>query len=103
MCILADADIEQAIADGSLSVAPFDAKDLTPNGLDLRVAEVFVKAEGRTVREGVAVVPSGAWFAVSTREVVTLELRPARRRRGLRQGGGRVLGHPHHRGGKPRT
>lgn len=72
MCILADADIQAAIEEGALAVEPFVPKNLTPNGLDLSVGEVLLKAEGRTVTEGVAVVPPGGWFAVATKEVVSL-------------------------------
>ena len=72
MCILADGDIRAALADGSLAIDPFEPRHVTPNGVDLTVAEVLLKAAGRTVREGVAEIPPGAWFALSTREVVTL-------------------------------
>ncbi|MBW3584048.1 MAG: dCTP deaminase [Euryarchaeota archaeon] len=72
MCILSDADIKAGLKEGGLKITPFRDGNLTPNGLDLTVAEVFLKAEGRTVTDGVATVPPGAWFAISTDEVVTL-------------------------------
>lgn len=72
MCILSDGDIQAALTDGALDVTPFIKDHLTPNGLDLRVKEVYLKTEDRTVEEGVARVPPGGWFAISTEEVVTL-------------------------------
>ncbi len=98
MCILADGDIRRALASGELAVEPFVEKNLTPNGLDLTVAEVFLKAEGRHVREGEAVIPPGAWFALATREVLTLGpgvagqlwIRSSYARRGALAGFGKV-------------
>lgn len=72
MCILSDADITRSLAAGDLALEPFEARHLTPNGYDLTVGEVFVEEGARTVREGTATVPGRGWFAVSTRERVTL-------------------------------
>lgn len=72
MVVLADTDIEAAVADGSLGIEPFHAKNLTPNGYDLSIAEVFVKKSGAHVKDGVAVVPPLTWFAVSTRECIQM-------------------------------
>lgn len=72
MSLLADGDIQRAMAEGHLGIEPFEPGNLTPNGVDLRIAEVYVEDGDTTVRDGVAVVPPGSWFAVSTLEVVTL-------------------------------
>lgn len=72
MCILSDGDIRAALGSDALRVEPFVDENLTPNGLDLTVEEVYLKSEDVHVRDGVARIPPGGWFAVATREVVTL-------------------------------
>jgi dCTP deaminase len=69
MSVLSDRDIERLLARGALGIEPFAAASLTPNGYDLRVAEVLVPDEtSAVVRKGKAVVPPGARFLVSTME-----------------------------------
>lgn len=72
MCLLADGDIQRALEQGELAIEPYEPKNLTPNGVDLRIGEVYLEASGETIRSGVAHIPAGSWFALSTREVVTL-------------------------------
>ncbi len=72
MCLFSDGDIQKARQQGELTIEPFTAKHLTPNGLDLTIDEVYLKSEDRRIREGVATIPPGAWFAIATKEVVTL-------------------------------
>ncbi len=72
MCLLADGDIQTALAEGELAIEPYEEKNLTPNGIDLRIGEIYIEASDETVQDGVAHIPAGAWFALSTREVVTL-------------------------------
>lgn len=73
MSVLSDADILRRLADGTLALAPFEEKSLTPNGYDLRVAEVLVPdVSADVVREGKVVVPGGARFLVSTMERVRM-------------------------------
>ncbi len=71
MCILSDDDILRRMRDGSLGIEPFSERGLTPNGYDLRIAELSVRG-GEIVREGVAIVPPGKMFYVSTMEAVSL-------------------------------
>lgn len=71
--VLSDADILARRVDGSLVLEPFADASLTPNGYDLRVAEVMLPDEGAHVhREGKVVVPGGARFLVSTVERVRM-------------------------------
>lgn len=73
MAILSDADIQRERANGTLGIAPFDDKSLTPNGYDLRIAEVMLPDESSDVfREGKVVVPPQTRFLVSTVERVTM-------------------------------
>ena len=71
--ILSDRDILARRAAGERIVEPFEERCLTPNGYDLRVAELLVPdVSPDVVREGKAVVPAGARFLVSTVERVSM-------------------------------
>ena len=73
VAVLSDADILARRADGTLGLDPFEERCLTPNGYDLRIAEVMLPDEGSDVyREGKVVVPPGARFLVSTVERVRM-------------------------------
>jgi len=67
--ILSDRDILQG---RGASIQPFREKNLTPNGYDLTVAEVYME-DGQNIEKASCSVPPGAWFAVSTEEYVKLE------------------------------
>ena len=72
MAVLSDGDIEQALQSKELGIEPFIPKNLTPNGYDLSVEEVFIRKTDQHIKEGVAVIPPFTWFAVSTREFVKM-------------------------------
>lgn len=72
MPVLSDATIEELVGTDALNVDPFEAGNLTPNGLDLRVGEAMIPRTDATGREGVATIPARERFLVSTKEVVTL-------------------------------
>ncbi|MBN1281165.1 MAG: dCTP deaminase [Candidatus Thermoplasmatota archaeon] len=72
MTVLSDADIEQAMQNNQLGIDPFIHKHLTPNGYDLSIDEIFIRKTDQHIKDGVAVVPPLTWFAVSTKECVTM-------------------------------
>lgn len=72
MCILSDRDIRERMERGELGIEPFTAKNVTPNGVDLTVKEVLLRGSGTKVTEGVAKIPPGAGFLLSTREFVKM-------------------------------
>ncbi len=72
MCILSDRDIRERMGKAELKIEPFVEKHLTPNGYDMTVKEVLVRGQPAPVRDGVARVPGGASFLISTREYVTM-------------------------------
>jgi len=67
--ILSDRDIKEAILKGEISIEPFNPENLTPNGYDLTVGEIFI--EGKIVKE--AKIKPMQWFAVSTKEYIKLK------------------------------
>ncbi|MBN1677122.1 MAG: dCTP deaminase [Candidatus Thermoplasmatota archaeon] len=72
MAVLSDTDILSLIAKGSLKIEGFDEKNLTPNGYDVSIEEVWIPSSDTRTREGMARVPGGAWFVVATKEYLVL-------------------------------
>ncbi|QLH74415.1 MAG: dCTP deaminase [Methanomassiliicoccales archaeon] len=72
MCIIPDHEIVVLLRQGALVIEPFSEDGLTPNGYDLRVAEVRPASSMETVREGVADLAPGSMSFVSTLERVEL-------------------------------
>ncbi len=72
MTVLSDKDIENAMKSGNLGIEPFIEKNLTPNGYDLSIDEVFIKKTDSHIKEGIAVIPPQTWFAISTKEFVKM-------------------------------
>ncbi|MBI0583430.1 MAG: dCTP deaminase [Methanomassiliicoccus sp.] len=97
MCVLPDHEIMGRLESGDLVIAGFSEASLTPNGYDLRIAEISLPGEGM-VREGTAVVAPGRMIFVSTVERVELPpslcaqlwLRTSWMRKGLLAGLGKV-------------
>ena len=72
MTILSDSDIEQALETKSLGIEPFVQKNLTPNGYDLSIDEIYIRKTDHHIKEGTAVIPPLTWFAISTKEFVKM-------------------------------
>jgi dCTP deaminase len=72
MTVLSDIDIEHALQQGTLGIEPFEQKNLTPNGYDLSIEEIFISRKNQHFTEGVAVIPPLTWFAISTKEFVKM-------------------------------
>jgi dCTP deaminase len=72
MCVLPDHEILSLIESGALTIRDFSRESLTPNGYDLRVAELSLPEVGQVVREGVAGIPPRTMFYISTIESVEL-------------------------------
>ncbi|MCJ2556573.1 MAG: dCTP deaminase [Candidatus Thermoplasmatota archaeon] len=72
MTILSDVDISEFMREGKLRITDFREENLTPNGYDLTIEEVFVSGVDRTVNEGRAEVPPQTWFAIGTKERVEM-------------------------------
>ncbi len=70
--ILSDRDIVELMQNKELGIEPFVEKNLTPNGYDLSIEEVFIKKNDEHIKEGVAKIPPQTWFAISTREFVKM-------------------------------
>ena len=72
MSILSDRDIKRSIDDSTLGIEPFIEKNLTPNGYDLSIDEVYIRKTDTHIKDGIAVIPPLTWFAISTKEFVKM-------------------------------
>ena len=70
MTILSDRDILHCMKTGRIGISDYSEKSLTPNGYDLRVAEISVN--GSIVKEGTVRIPPKTMFFVSTVERVKM-------------------------------
>lgn len=68
--ILSDADIEKMMKAGKMEIENFTESNLTPNGYDLTIEEIYIFPTKETVKDGIAEIPPKSGFAVSTREFV---------------------------------
>ena len=75
MTVLSDASILHLLAEKRFGCEPFDERHLTPNGLDLTIAEVMLPdsfGTDKVFREGTVEVPARERFVVSTREFLRM-------------------------------
>jgi dCTP deaminase len=70
--ILSDVDILKLIENKELGIEPFVEKNLTPNGYDLSIDEVYIKKTDEHIKRDTAKIPAQTWFAVSTKEFVKM-------------------------------
>ena len=72
MSILSDLDIKNCIKKNELGIEPFIETNLTPNGYDLSIDEIFIRKTDEHIKEGIAKIPAQTWFAISTKEFVKM-------------------------------
>jgi len=72
MSILSDKDIENSMKNADLDIEPFNPKNLTPNGYDLSIYEIFIRKTDKHIKKGIAKIPAQTWFAISTKEFVKM-------------------------------
>ena len=98
MSILSDGDILHFIGKGIISIEPFEEKNLTPNGYDLRVGEAYLTDTHEHFCEGTVFIPPRSGIAVATHEYLKLSgevcaqlwLRSSYARKGLLSSFGKV-------------
>ena len=72
MAILSDRDIVESMMTGYLGISDYSEKSLTPNGYDLRIAEISVRGDEKKYTEGTVSIPPRTMFYVSTIERVRM-------------------------------
>ena len=72
MTVLSDKDIEISIEKNELDIEPYNPNNLTPNGYDLSIDEVFIRKTNQHIKDGIAKIPPQTWFAISTKEFVKM-------------------------------
>ncbi len=72
MGIFSDIDIVEGMMTGYLGIENYHEKGLTPNGYDLRIAEISIRGDDKKYTEGTVEIPPRTMFYVSTVERVRL-------------------------------
>jgi dCTP deaminase len=72
MSILSDVDIKKFMEKNELDIEPFNEKNLTPNGYDLSIDEIYIRKKNEHIKNGNAKIPPQTWFAISTKEFVKM-------------------------------
>jgi len=67
--ILSDRDIKKEIIRGNISIEPFREENLTPNGYDLTIGEIYIDGD---IKKEAEIQPL-KWFAISTLEYIRLK------------------------------
>ena len=70
--ILSDRDIRMMVEGGEIEIHPFSENNLTPNGYDLSIGEIYIRKTNEHVKEGRVKIPPLTWFAISTKEFIGL-------------------------------
>jgi dCTP deaminase len=72
MAVLSDADIIALIESGALKIEGFVEKNLTPNGYDVTIEEIWIPSENLRSKEGAVEVPPREWFVIGTKEYLEM-------------------------------
>ena len=72
MAVLSDNDILGMLKDGSLRIDGFRESNLTPNGYDVTIEEIWVPSTDLRKKDGVVNVPARSWFVIGTKEYLVL-------------------------------
>lgn len=72
MCLVPDHELKDLMEKGRLRIVEYSPDGLTPNGYDLRVAEVRLAGSEETMNRGTVRIPVRSMFYVSTIERVEL-------------------------------
>ena len=72
MAILSDKDIVESMMTGYLGISDYSERSLTPNGYDLRIAEISIRGDEKKYTEGTVSIPPRTMFYVSTIERVRM-------------------------------
>ena len=72
MGIFSDKDIVEGMMTGYLGISNYSERGLTPNGYDLRIAEISIRGDENKYTEGTVTIPPRTMFYVSTIERVRM-------------------------------
>jgi dCTP deaminase len=72
MAVLSDTDILAMLSTGDLRIEGYVEKNLTPNGYDVTIEEIWVPSVDKRFNEGAVRVPGNSWFVIGTKEYLVL-------------------------------
>ncbi len=70
--MLSDGEILRLLERGDINIKPFEEKNLTPNGYDLRVGEIMIPSLEIYTKKGKVRIPPLTRFLVGSLEYITL-------------------------------
>ncbi|MBU0685884.1 MAG: dCTP deaminase [Thermoplasmatota archaeon] len=74
MAVLSDTDILAMLSDGDLKIEGYTEKNLTPNGYDVTIEEIWIPSIDKRFKDGTVRVPGDSWFVIGTKEYLVLPL-----------------------------
>lgn len=72
MAVLSDSDIMEMVSKGDLKIEGYNESNLTPNGYDVTIDEIWIPSTDDRFREGKIRIPGGSWFVIGTKEYLVL-------------------------------
>jgi dCTP deaminase len=72
LAVLSDRDIVQMLKDGSLKIEGFCEANLTPNGYDVSIEEIWIPSSDLRKKESTVRIPAQSWFVIGTKEYLEL-------------------------------
>jgi len=72
MAVLSDNDILDMLKDGSLRIEGYIESNLTPNGYDVTIEELWIPSTGVRTKDGTIRIPGRSWFVIGTKEFLVL-------------------------------
>ncbi len=72
MAVLSDTDILAMLSDGNLKIEGYIEKNLTPNGYDVTIEEIWIPSVDKRFKDGTVRVPGNSWFVIGTKEYLVL-------------------------------
>jgi len=72
MAVLSDTDILARLSDGDLKIEGYMEKNLTPNGYDVTIEEIWIPSIDKRFKDGTVRVPGNSWFVIGTKEYLVL-------------------------------
>ncbi len=74
VAVLSDTDILAMLSSGDLKIEGYAEKNLTPNGYDVTIDEIWIPSIDKRHKDGTVRIPGKSWFVIGTKEYLVLPL-----------------------------
>jgi len=72
LAVLSDADIKSFVNEGRIKIDGFVERNLTPNGYDVTIGQIWLPATDERFERGIVPIPPATWFVIGTKEYLEL-------------------------------